>query len=92
MTDGRWVPVENPLDRATRDAERVRRWLATDDRDFVIKVYAAAIGSEATVPRTPSCAVITREQIPAFLASLPAQRTLTPTRLQRIVEHVDSAV
>jgi len=27
-----------------------------------------------------------------LLASLPAQRTLTPTRLQRIVEHVDSAV
>lgn len=92
MTDGRWIPVENPLDRATRDAERVRRWLATDDRDFVIKVYAAVIGPDATVPRTPTCAVITRDQIPAFLASLPPQRSLTSTRLQRIVEHVDAAV
>jgi hypothetical protein len=92
MSDGRWIPVENPLDRATRDAERVRRWLATDDRDFVIKVYAAVIGPDATVPRTPTCAVITRDQIPAFLASLPPQRSLTSTRLQRIVEHVDTAV
>ena len=43
MTNGRWVPIENPLDRATRDAERVRRWLATDDRDFVIKALNAQI-------------------------------------------------
>jgi hypothetical protein len=92
MTDGRWLPIENPLDRATRDAERVRRWLATDDRDFVIKVYAAVIGPGSIVPRTPTCAVIERDQIPAFLASLPPQRSLTPTRLQRIVEHVDAAV
>ncbi len=92
LTGGRWMPLENPLDRASRDAERVRRWLASDDRDFVVKVYAAVVGSEPLVTRTPACAVITREQISAFLASLPPQRSLTPTRLQRIVERIDSAV
>ena len=30
-----WAPLENPLDRASRDAERVRRWLAHEDADFV---------------------------------------------------------
>lgn len=92
LTDGRWVPLENPLDRATRDADRVRRWLADDDRDFLIKVYAAVVGEDESVARTATCAVITRDQIPAFLASLPPQRTLTPSRLERIVEHVRSAV
>jgi hypothetical protein len=92
LTNGRWVPLENPLDRAARDADRVRRWLADDDRDFLVKVYAAVVGEDGTVPRTPTCAVITRDQIPAFLASLPPQRTLTPSRLERIVDHVRSAV
>ncbi len=92
LTDGRWVPLENPLDRAARDADRVRRWLATDDRDFLVKVYAAVIGPDTSVPRTPTCAVITRDQIPAFLLVLPPQRSLTQSRIQRIVEHVDAAV
>ena len=39
-----WVTIENPLDRAARDAERVRRWLAHDDADFIVKVYAAVVG------------------------------------------------
>jgi hypothetical protein len=91
LTDGHWIPLENPLDRAARDADRVRRWLATDDRDFVVKVYAAVIDPQVALPRTPTCAVITRDQVPAFLAALPPQRSLTPSRLQRIVEHVDEA-
>ncbi len=91
-TDGRWVPIENPLDRASRDADRVRRWLADDDRDFIVKVYAAVIDVDETLPRTPTCAVITRDQIPAFLAALPPQRTLTASRVERIVERVRSVV
>lgn len=92
VADGRWLPIENPLDRASRDADRVRRWLATDDRDFVVKVYAAVIAPDLSLPRIPTCAVITRDQVAAFLASLPAQRSLTPSRRQRIVEQVQSAV
>ena len=35
---GRWMPIEGPLDRVSRDAERVRGWLATDDRDFLVQI------------------------------------------------------
>jgi hypothetical protein len=81
-----WAPYENPVDRAARDAERVRRWFAHDDRDFIVKVYSAVVGSDVTVERNASCAVITPDQIPGWLLSLPAQRSLTPSRRERIAE------
>lgn len=84
LRDGGWVPIENPLDRASRDADRVRAWFASDDRDFVLKVHAALVAPDAALRRTPTCAVITDGQIPAWLGSLPAQRTLTPNRRSRI--------
>lgn len=90
-TSQRWVALENPLERAARDAERVRRWLGHDDADFVVKVYAAVVGAEPTVSRTPACAVLTPDQLGAWLAALPAQRSLTPGRLDRIVEQVQAA-
>ena len=83
---GQWLPFENPLDRATRDAERVRRWAAHEDHDFVLKVYPAVVSSDPTVERTASCAVIAANQIPAWLRSLPGQRSLTETRRARLVE------
>ncbi len=91
LPDGHWIPIENPLDQASRDAERVRRWLAADDRDFVVKVHAAVIGTDPTVPRSPTCAVITREQVPAFLASLPRQRMLTEDRRLQLVQLLRNA-
>jgi hypothetical protein len=91
-TDGRWMPFENPLDRAERDAERVRRWVAAIDQDFVVKVHAAVIAPDTSLPRSPQCAVITRDQVPAFLASLPPQRSLTDGRRALIVELIEAAV
>ena len=44
-----------PLDRASRDAERVRGWLASDDRDFVVRVYAAIVTDDKT--RRPDAGV-----------------------------------
>ena len=88
-----WIPLESPLDRAVRDAERVRRWLAHDDSDFVVKTYAAVIGPAPSVDRTTSCAVLTPEQLSAWVAALPPQRTLTASRMDRLVEVVrDAAV
>lgn len=87
-SDGRWMPLENPLDRATRDAEAVRRWFAHDDTDFIVKSYAAVVGPEGALPRTPTCAMISVDQIPAWILSLPPQRSLTPARRERIVELV----
>jgi hypothetical protein len=85
-TDKGWMPLENPLDRATRDAERVRSWFTNDDRDFVVKVYAAVIAADQPLQRTPSCAVIAPKQIEAWIQSLPAQRSLTPSRRESLTE------
>lgn len=81
-----WIALENPLDRASRDAERVRRWLANDDTDFIVKVYAAVVGPRSTVARTPSCAVLDPDQLAGWIASLPPQRSLTQGRRDRVLE------
>jgi hypothetical protein len=93
VADGRWRPIQNPLDRASRDAESVRRWIASDDRDFVVKVHAAVVGPTGSeIPRTPTCAMIGQAQVPAWLAALPPQRTLTPTRRARLLELIQTAL
>jgi hypothetical protein len=86
-----WIPLENPIDRASRDSERVRSWLANDDHDFVVKVHTAVVGADATVERTASGAVISADQVPAWLASLPIQRSLTDGRRERLVERLIEA-
>lgn len=81
-----WTTLNDPLERATRDAERVRRWMANDDADFVVKVYAAVIGPDPQVARTPTCAVLTPDQLAAWVTALPPQRSLTESRLQRMLD------
>ncbi len=90
--DGRWMPIENPLERAGRDAERVRRWLAHDDRDHVVKVYAALVDGSATLARTPTCAVVTPDELLAWIASLPVQRSLNTDRRGAIVELIKASL
>jgi hypothetical protein len=87
-----WMPLHNPLDRAVRDAERVRRWLEADDADFIVKVYAAVVGPDPQVARTPACAVLTPDQLVPWIAALPPQRSLTEGRRERILETVRAAV
>jgi hypothetical protein len=87
-----WRSTEGPLDRLARDAERVRGWLGHGDLDFVIRVHAALVTSDATVERTPACAVISETQIPGWLAALPRQRSLSPGRRSRILAMVRAAV
>lgn len=83
---GTWVPIEAPLDRAARDAERVRGWLATDDRDFIVRTYAAVVTDDPRIERTPACAVVRTADLAAWLEALPVQRGLTPQRRERLVE------
>jgi hypothetical protein len=83
---GRWIPIEDPVQRASRDAERVRGWLAMDDRDFVIRVYAAVVTNDASVERTPTCAVVRPVDLAAWLEALPQQRGLTPQRREHLTE------
>ncbi len=87
---GRWIPIEAPLDRAARDAERVRGWLATDDRDFLVRVYAAIVTDDRRVERTPACAVVPPDELAAWLAALPVQRGLTPSRRDRLHDLIRS--
>ena len=85
-----WIQLENPLERAVRDAERVRRWL-TDDDDFLVKVYSAVVGPAPTIARTPQCAVLAQDQLAAWVSALPAQRSMTQGRQQRVLETVRDA-
>jgi membrane protein implicated in regulation of membrane protease activity len=87
---GRWVHMENPLERASRDAERVKRWFGGTERDYTLKVYAALVTTDPTITRSPSCAVITKDQIPAWLLSLPPSRILNSDRREEIVERISS--
>ena len=80
-----WIRIESPLDRASRDAERVRRWLADDDRDYLVRVYAAVIAEDPTIARTPACPVISEAQLEPWLRSLPVQRSLSQARRDQLV-------
>jgi hypothetical protein len=82
---------EDPRDLVARDADRVRRWLLTHDVDFVVRIYAALVTSDASLARTTACAVVSREQAPAWIASLPRQRSLSPERCARIVRLLRAA-
>lgn len=79
-----WMPMDNPLEAANRDAERVRRWFTIVDLDFVVRVYAAVIVGDSSIPRSATCAVVTPQQLPAWIGALPGQRSLTPARRLRL--------
>jgi hypothetical protein len=91
VMDGRWLPIENALDRVARDAEHVRRWLSDADADHLVKVYAAVVSDDPTIERTATCAVVAPGQIGDWLAALPPQRGLTDARIDRLVEVVRAA-
>lgn len=81
FADRTWRPIENPLQRAARDAERLRRHLEAQERDFVVRVQAAVLGDPRAVGRADACSVVALDDVPAWLAALPAQRGLSPDRL-----------
>jgi hypothetical protein len=86
--EGRWLPITNPLEKAARDAERVRAWLGGDEQDFVVKVYAAVIAPDGSLQRTANCAVIDANQIPGWLTSLPPQRSFEANRRDGVIQRV----
>ena len=92
LADGKVHMIDHPLERATRDAERVRTWFGGDDSDHVVKVYAAVVGSDPRVQRTPACAYITPDQVGPWLASLPVQRSFDADRRERVIRMVRSGL
>ena len=89
-SDG-WWPTEHPLDRAARDADRLRRWFADGDLEFVVRVYAAVVAPDGTLARSPGVAVIRADQIQDWLAALPGQRSFTVGRRERLLALVRAA-
>jgi hypothetical protein len=87
-TDGRWVPLEHPVEKASRDAERLRRWISSEERDFIVKVYSAFVTDDPTVTRISSCAVIGPKEVAAWLTGLPPQRSLYESRRGDLVDRV----
>ncbi len=85
FTSEGWLRIDSPLDATTRDAERLRRWFAHDDHDFVVKVHAAVIDHDLGVERTAGCAVVAEGQLVAWLNALPIQRSLTESRRARVL-------
>jgi hypothetical protein len=71
-----------------RDAERIRHWLVNGDLDYVVRVYAALVTTDATISRSPLCAVINEDQIPAWLAALPRQRSFSAGRQNHLLSRV----
>jgi hypothetical protein len=84
--------IENPLERAWRDAERMRSWIEGDDRDHIVKVYAAVVGTDPNVQRTPTCAVLGPKEVAAWLASLPPQRSFDAERRESVVAMIREAL
>lgn len=91
VANGRTHLIDQPLAHATRNADRVRIWFGGDDADHVVRVYAAVVGTDETVVRTPTCAVIRPEQVAAWLASLPTQRSFDEHRRERLIRLVRAA-
>ena len=84
--------IENPLERAAHDAERVRGWLSPDDADYVLKVYAAVVGNDPRVERSPNVAVIAPNQVAEWISTLPIQRSIDAGRRERIVRDIRAAL
>lgn len=84
--------IENPLLLAAHDADRVRTWLSPEDAEHVLKVYAAVVGSDPRVERTPAVAHISHAQVAEWLQSLPPQKSLDAGRRDRIVKQIRAAL
>ena len=88
FVDGAWRPAENPLERAARDGDALRRFLESVDCGFVVRVYPVVTSSARPgafgAELTGACSVVPLADVPGWLASLRAQRSLSATRLERI--------
>ena len=84
--------IENPLERAARDADRVRTWLSPDDADHVIKVYAAVVGTDPRVERTKAVALLAPAQVAEWLTTLPPAKSLDSSRRDKMVKEIRAAL
>ncbi len=91
--NGRWVHMENPLERVARDAERV---------PALVRRFGAGLRDEGVLgarddrsddqPNGRTCAVVTAEEISAWLTSLPPARQMTQERREEILERITALI
>jgi hypothetical protein len=86
--DGRWITAEGPLARTARDADRLRRWIAAEDHDVTVRVYAAVVTDDTSISRTPACAVVPPDALATWLSGIAAQRSFTPERRDALVARI----
>jgi hypothetical protein len=84
LDSGSWMPIENPVERAARDAERLRNWIALEEEDLAPRVYAAVVHDGHPVAPTPHVSVVRRQELPALFEALPPARHMDPARRARI--------
>jgi hypothetical protein len=92
LTNGRWLPIEHPLDRAARDAERLRHWISSEQESQALRVFAAVVSDGHELARTPEVAVVSRDQLASYLTSMPAARQMTRDRREEIIELLRTAI
>ncbi len=85
------IATAEDVELATRDTDRIRRWLTRHEQDFVVRLYTAVAAPEHDLVRTPACALVTPEQLPSWLAMLPNQRSLTSSRRDRLARMLGAA-
>jgi hypothetical protein len=92
LTNGRWLPIEHPLDRAARDAERLRHWISSEQESLAVRVFAAVVSDGHELARTPEVAVVARDQLASYLTGMPQARQMTPDRREAIIDLLRTAI
>lgn len=92
-----WVPVEEPVSRARRDADRLRGWLRDLTGDGRVPVRAALVDPAAGRRRSrhpvehPEVPLLAPDQVGAWLAALPAGPGFASGRRARLRERLAAA-
>jgi hypothetical protein len=70
--EGEWMPLEIPSRRTRLGPAADGTRLGSDDRDFVVNVYAAVVTAPHQVDRAPWASVLRPDEILPYLAGLPS--------------------
>lgn len=70
--EGEWMPLELPSRKTRLGSAADGTHLGSDDRNFVVNVYAAVVTAPHEVDRAPWASVLRPDQILPYLAGLPS--------------------
>lgn len=93
-----WTPIEEPLARARRDADALRRMLWDSSYDHQLNVYPAVIDESAHArkaaytPRVNGCTLLAPDGVRSFIGAFPEARRLTPGRREILLGRIRDAI